>query len=193
MDAKDILGLPKTPLPLTQEKKSQPKKDSQRKPDGISREVCMYFFLHELILFSPLNLTCGIICRFMHLQVDWLLLCHRLTCRNWNDALHRTRRSSLYSKKNKNITHTHTLFLFKTKGKDGFLEFVFLRIRNYEFQITWQWLPFTSSARKDNLQLYHWVSFEIYIYIYIHTHVRSLLVEKCLWLTCMDYLFIIAG
>jgi len=81
MDAKDILGLPKTPLPLTQEKKSQPKKDSQRKPDGISREVCMSFFLHELILFSPLNLTCGIICRFMHLQVDWLLLCHRLTCR----------------------------------------------------------------------------------------------------------------
>jgi hypothetical protein len=71
-------------------------------------------------------------------------------------------------KKNKNITHTHThtLFLFKTKRKDGFLEFVFLRIRNYEFQITWQWLPFTSSARKDNLQLYHWVSFEIYIYIY---------------------------
>ncbi|KAJ6873296.1 hypothetical protein NC651_032234 [Populus alba x Populus x berolinensis] len=24
-------------------------------------------------------------------------------------------------------------------------------------KITWQWLPFTSSARKDNLQLYHWV------------------------------------
>lgn len=24
-------------------------------------------------------------------------------------------------------------------------------------QITWQWLPFTNSARKDNLQLYHWV------------------------------------
>lgn len=26
-------------------------------------------------------------------------------------------------------------------------------------QITWQWLPFTNSARKDNLQLYHWVGF----------------------------------
>ncbi|KAI5082162.1 hypothetical protein GOP47_0001905 [Adiantum capillus-veneris] len=24
-------------------------------------------------------------------------------------------------------------------------------------KITWQWLPFSSSARKDNLQLYHWV------------------------------------
>ncbi|KAF2325049.1 hypothetical protein GH714_022457 [Hevea brasiliensis] len=24
-------------------------------------------------------------------------------------------------------------------------------------KITWQWLPFTNSARKDNLQLYHWV------------------------------------
>lgn len=39
MDAKDILGLPKTPLSITQEKKSRPQKDSQRKPDGISREV----------------------------------------------------------------------------------------------------------------------------------------------------------
>ena len=155
------------------------------------RYVWFFLFLHELILFSPLNLTCGIICRFMHLQVDWLLLCHRLTCRNWNDALHPTRRSSLYSKKKKSTTHT--LFLFKTKRKDGFLEFVFLRIRNYEFQITWQWLPFTSSARKDNLQLYHWASFDIYIYIYIYIYFRSLLVEKCLWLTCMDYLFIIVG
>lgn len=38
-DAKDILGLPKTPLSLTQEKKSRPQKESHRKPDGISREV----------------------------------------------------------------------------------------------------------------------------------------------------------
>lgn len=38
MDAKDILGLPKTSLAIT-EKKSRPQKDSQRKPDGISREV----------------------------------------------------------------------------------------------------------------------------------------------------------
>lgn len=39
MDAKDILGLPKTTHPLSQEKKSRPPKESQRKPDGISREV----------------------------------------------------------------------------------------------------------------------------------------------------------
>lgn len=38
MDAKDILGLPKNALPI-QEKKSKPPKESQRKPDGISREV----------------------------------------------------------------------------------------------------------------------------------------------------------
>ncbi|WZZ52715.1 hypothetical protein YC2023_052822 [Brassica napus] len=39
-DAKDILGLPrKTPLSLTQEKRSRPRKESHRKPDGISREV----------------------------------------------------------------------------------------------------------------------------------------------------------
>ncbi|KAF3554467.1 hypothetical protein F2Q69_00018158 [Brassica cretica] len=35
-DAKDILGLPKTPL---HEKKARPQKQSHRKPDGISREV----------------------------------------------------------------------------------------------------------------------------------------------------------
>ncbi|KAH9730889.1 SWR1-complex protein 4 [Citrus sinensis] len=39
MDAKDILGIPKTQLPTTQEKKSRPQKEPQRKPDGISREV----------------------------------------------------------------------------------------------------------------------------------------------------------
>lgn len=26
------------------------------------------------------------------------------------------------------------------------------------FQVAWQWLPFTNSARKDDLKLYHWVS-----------------------------------
>ncbi|GAU11316.1 hypothetical protein TSUD_343070 [Trifolium subterraneum] len=61
MDAKDILGLHKTSFPSSIEKKSRPPKESQRKPDGISREV------------------------------------------------------------------------------------------------TWQWLPFTNSARKDDLHLYHWV------------------------------------
>ena len=39
MDAKDILGIPKTTPSLPHEKKSRPPKDSQRKPDGISREV----------------------------------------------------------------------------------------------------------------------------------------------------------
>ena len=31
--------------------------------------------------------------------------------------------------------------------------------REYQLflQVAWQWLPFTSSARTDNLQLYHWV------------------------------------
>lgn len=38
MDAKDILGLPKISFPSL-EKKSRPPKESQRKPDGISREV----------------------------------------------------------------------------------------------------------------------------------------------------------
>lgn len=38
MDAKDILGLPKS-FPGSQEKKPRPQKEPQRKPDGISREV----------------------------------------------------------------------------------------------------------------------------------------------------------
>ncbi|KAG8653321.1 SWR1-complex protein 4 isoform X3 [Manihot esculenta] len=90
MDAKDILGLPKTPLPITQEKKSQPKKDSQRKPDGISREV--YALTGGLAPLMP--------------SID-------------------------------------TTQLKRRPPSDE--------------KITWQWLPFTNSARKDNLQLYHWV------------------------------------
>ncbi|KAI0494112.1 hypothetical protein KFK09_024243 [Dendrobium nobile] len=38
MDAKDILGLPKS-FPGTQEKKPRQQKEPQRKPDGISREA----------------------------------------------------------------------------------------------------------------------------------------------------------
>lgn len=38
MDAKDILGIPKS-FPGSQEKKPRPQKEPQRKPDGISREV----------------------------------------------------------------------------------------------------------------------------------------------------------
>uniref|UniRef100_A0A5B7CDP4 Putative SWR1-complex protein 4 n=1 Tax=Davidia involucrata TaxID=16924 RepID=A0A5B7CDP4_DAVIN len=91
MDAKDILGLPKTPLPLPQEKKSRPQKDSQRKPDGISREV--YALTGGLAPLMP--------------SIDIAQL---------------KRRSQPENEK-----------------------------------ITWQWLPFTNSARKDTLQLYHWV------------------------------------
>ncbi|RVW41525.1 SWR1-complex protein 4 [Vitis vinifera] len=84
MDAKDILGLPKTPLTAPQEKKSRPQKDSQRKPDGISREG-----------FGAPNACSG-----------------RLSAETAASI-----------------------------GRKGYL----------------QWLPFTSSARTDNLQLYHWV------------------------------------
>nr|VDD10161.1 unnamed protein product [Brassica oleracea] len=84
-DAKDILGLPrKTPLSLTQEKRSRPRKESHRKPDGISREVYA--------------LTGGMI-------YLWVLML-----------------------KNPSF-----------------------------FQVAWQWLPVKSSARSDDLQLFHWV------------------------------------
>ncbi|GMP93931.1 hypothetical protein CsSME_00043565 [Camellia sinensis var. sinensis] len=91
MDAKDILGLPKTPLPLPQEKKSRPQKDSQRKPDGISREV--YALTGGLAPLMP--------------SIDVAQLKRRTQSENE--------------------------------------------------KITWQWLPFSNSARKDSLQLYHWV------------------------------------
>ncbi|XP_021812653.1 SWR1-complex protein 4 isoform X1 [Prunus avium] len=90
MDAKDILGLPKTAHPLSQEKKSRPPKESQRKPDGISREV--YALIGGVPPLMPA---------------------------------------------------VETSQLKKRPPTDE--------------KITWQWLPFTSSARKDNLQLYHWV------------------------------------
>ncbi|XP_027361164.1 SWR1-complex protein 4-like isoform X2 [Abrus precatorius] len=89
MDAKDILGLPKNSFPPL-EKKSRPPKESQRKPDGISREVYA--------------LTGGMPPLMPAIEPSQL------------------------------------------KKKPHSLE-----------KITWQWLPFTSSARKDNLQLYHWV------------------------------------
>ncbi|KDO86887.1 hypothetical protein CISIN_1g0112712mg, partial [Citrus sinensis] len=92
MDAKDILGIPKTQLPTTQEKKSRPQKEPQRKPDGISREVYA--------------LTGGLAPLMPSIDVSQLK---------------------------------------KRPPSDE--------------KITWQWLPFTNSARKDNLQLYHWVGF----------------------------------
>ncbi|XP_076892971.1 SWR1-complex protein 4-like [Bidens hawaiensis] len=92
MDAKDILGLPKNSLSIPPEKKSRPQKDSQRKPDGISREVYA--------------LTGGVPPPLMpSLDVNQL-------------------------KK---------------------------RQKSENEKITWEWLSFTSSARKDDLKLYHWV------------------------------------
>ncbi|OWM67426.1 SWR1-complex protein 4 isoform X2 [Punica granatum] len=90
MDAKDILGLPKTQFPIPQEKKSRPPKEPQRKPDGISREVYA--------------LTGGIAPLMPSIEVSQLK---------------------------------------KRPPSDE--------------KITWQWLPFTNSARKDDLQLFHWV------------------------------------
>ncbi|XP_073054124.1 SWR1-complex protein 4-like [Primulina eburnea] len=90
MDAKDILGLPKSALP-SQEKKSKAPRESQRKPDGISREV--YALTGGLAPLMP--------------AVDFNQLKRKAQPENE--------------------------------------------------KITWQWLPFTNSARKDDLQLYHWV------------------------------------
>ncbi|KAF3328355.1 SWR1-complex protein 4 [Carex littledalei] len=92
MDAKDILGLPKTAFPGNQERKSRTPKEPQRKPDGVSREVYA--------------LTGGVLPPLMPNL----------------DPLHLKKRPIV--------------------GKE---------------KITWQWLPFTSTARTDNLQLYHWV------------------------------------
>ncbi|XP_077240446.1 myb-like transcription factor family protein [Tasmannia lanceolata] len=90
MDAKDILGLPKSVFPPAQEKKPRSHKDSQRKPDGVSREVYA--------------LTGGLPPLMPSLDIS-----------------HLKRRPPSDKQK-----------------------------------ISWQWLPFTSSARTDNLQLYHW-------------------------------------
>ncbi|PRQ25553.1 hypothetical protein RchiOBHm_Chr6g0284911 [Rosa chinensis] len=49
---------------------------------------------------------------------------------------------------------------------------LFYGIRNLDnmaYQITWQWLPFTNSAQKDDLKLYHWVNFctpKVKLYIF---------------------------
>ncbi|XP_048634816.1 SWR1-complex protein 4 isoform X3 [Brassica napus] len=89
-DAKDILGLPKTPLSLSHEKKARPQKESHRKPDGISREV--YALTGGVAPLMP--------------SID--------------------------------VTH-----LKRPPPPDE--------------KVAWQWLPIKSSARKDDLQLYHWV------------------------------------
>ena len=75
-DAKDILGLPKTPLSLSHEKKARPQKESHRKPDGISREVSSGLIFQSravnIIMSSLLNR------RFMRLRVVLRLLCLQL-------------------------------------------------------------------------------------------------------------------
>jgi len=55
MDAKDILGLHKNSFPSSLDKKSRPPKESQRKPDGISREVRL-FIHYPLTLIHFLSL-----------------------------------------------------------------------------------------------------------------------------------------
>lgn len=97
MDAKDILGLPKTSLSITQEKKSRPQKDSQRKPDGISREVkftlCRSRVLLLKVTYNLVNLGFLRNCRFTHSQVGWHLSCQRSMSLSWNVGLQqRTRR-----------------------------------------------------------------------------------------------------
>ncbi|CAN6837743.1 unnamed protein product [Brassica oleracea] len=92
-DAKDILGLPKTPLSLAQEKRSRPQKESHRKPDGISREV---------------------------------------SSNNSKQALESIGLIMIY------------LWVLMLKNPSF-------------FQVAWQWLPVKSSARSDDLQLFHWV------------------------------------
>uniref|UniRef100_A0A6V7QUH3 Myb-like domain-containing protein n=1 Tax=Ananas comosus var. bracteatus TaxID=296719 RepID=A0A6V7QUH3_ANACO len=91
MDAKDILGLPKNSFPVIQEKKPRPPRDSQRRPDGVHREVYA--------------LTGGMAPLMPTIEVS-----------------HLKRKPTVDKEK-----------------------------------ISWLWLPFTSSARTDNLQLYHWV------------------------------------
>ncbi|KAL6610570.1 hypothetical protein ACP70R_040539 [Stipagrostis hirtigluma subsp. patula] len=107
MDAKDILGLPKTPFSSSQEKKSRTPKEPQRKPDGVSREV---YALTGGVGMAPLMPTI--------------------------EASHLKRRPAAEKEKG-------TLPMELN--------------RNIEMLVKWQWLPFTSSARTDNLQLYHWV------------------------------------
>ena len=97
MDAKDILGLPKNSFPAL-EKKSRPHKESQRKPDGISREVLTTIihifsvwetFISELKSIQ-FNWIC--ICRCMRLLVECHLLCHPLMLLNWKKDLPLTKR-----------------------------------------------------------------------------------------------------
>lgn len=88
MDAKDILGLPKNALPM-QEKKSKPPKESQRKPDGISREVLrtpIFGFSSNIHDNSRLRLSKLIVwCRFTPLQEGWHLWCQPLMLITWSE------------------------------------------------------------------------------------------------------------
>ncbi|KAK6803920.1 hypothetical protein RDI58_001704 [Solanum bulbocastanum] len=114
MDAKDILGLPKNGPLMSQEKKSRPQKESQRKPDGISREVYA--------------LTGGIAPLMPSIDINQL--------------------------KRRALSESEKVQLLNFDSFYVFIELILLMLGRI---ITWQWLPFTSSARKDNLLLYHWV------------------------------------
>ncbi|KAH9730886.1 SWR1-complex protein 4 [Citrus sinensis] len=124
MDAKDILGIPKTQLPTTQEKKSRPQKEPQRKPDGISREV--YALTGGLAPLMPSIDVSQLKKRPPSDEKVYFLSINFLHFGMVNDVL-------------------NCCNLYNLKESIPCI------------QITWQWLPFTNSARKDNLQLYHWV------------------------------------
>lgn len=87
MDAKDILGLPKTQFQIPQEKKSRPPKEPQRKPDGISREVMSSLLLApfsslctpHLLMWQFFTLVLLRLFSFMFLFCLWWLQVYALT------------------------------------------------------------------------------------------------------------------
>lgn len=142
MDPKDILGLPRNSLP-SQDRKSKPPKESQRKPDGISREVCAFVFSSQSP--PPPSTAINSLPRMLYLG----LRPHRR--HRAFDSRHR-----LYSLETKNtIPEWEGIYRLNVHVPSISVS---VYCKNPPFiQITWQWLPFTSSARNDNLQLYHWV------------------------------------
>ncbi|XP_028122220.1 SWR1-complex protein 4-like [Camellia sinensis] len=163
MDAKDILGLPKTPLPLPQEKKSRPQKDSQRKPDGISREV--YALTGGLAPLMP-SIDVAKLKRRTQSQNEkitwqWLPFSNsaqkdNLQLYHWVRVVNVVPPTGDYSFAKYNKVYISTLVSCSLSTLSS------TRIHKDDHagdlhEITWQWLPFSNSARKDNLQLYHWV------------------------------------
>uniref|UniRef100_K3Z6B1 Myb-like domain-containing protein n=1 Tax=Setaria italica TaxID=4555 RepID=K3Z6B1_SETIT len=130
MDAKDILGLPKTPFSSSLEKKSRPPKEPQRKPDGVSREV---YALTGGVGMAPLMPTI--------------------------EASHLKRRPAAEKEKLNFLMciASNEYYLRVRKRESTVCHVVLCCELNILAHVAWQWLPFTSSARSDNLQLYHWV------------------------------------